>query len=93
MKKKRVFKAEQKMEVLRQAEQNGMVATCRKYEINKNSYFKWRKDFMEADKRQLGGDVSREANREEVAVLKCQNDELKKERMSALIKNMQFKSS
>ncbi len=34
---------------------------------------------MEAGKRRLSGDVAREANRDEVAELKQQNDELKKE--------------
>jgi len=33
MKKKRVFTAEQKMEIKREAEQNGMAGPCRKYNI------------------------------------------------------------
>ena len=33
MKKKRVLSVEQKIQILREAEQNGMVATCRKYGI------------------------------------------------------------
>ena len=45
MKKKRVFTAEQKMEVLREAEHNGMVATCRKYEIAQSLYYQWKNKF------------------------------------------------
>jgi len=45
MKKKRVFTAEQKMEVLREAEKNGMLATCRKYEIAQSLYYRWKRQF------------------------------------------------
>ena len=45
MKKKRVFTPEQKMEVLREAEQNGMVATCRKYDIAQSLYYQWKRKF------------------------------------------------
>ena len=45
MKKKRVFTAEQKMEVLREAEQNGMVVTCRKYDIAQSLYYQWKRKF------------------------------------------------
>lgn len=45
MKKKRVFTAEQKMEVLREAEQNGMVVTCRKYDIAQSLYYQWKNKF------------------------------------------------
>ena len=45
MKKKRVFTAEQKMDILRAAEQNGMVATCRKFEIAQSLFYQWRRKF------------------------------------------------
>lgn len=45
MKKKRVFSSEQKMEVLREVEQHGMVATCRKYEIAQSLYYQWKRKF------------------------------------------------
>ncbi|HUS85849.1 MAG TPA: transposase [Bacteroidales bacterium] len=45
MKKKRVFTAEQKMEILREVEQNGMVATCRKYDIAQSLYYQWKRKF------------------------------------------------
>ncbi len=45
MKKKRVFTAEQKMDVLREVEQQGMVVTCRKYEIAQSLYYQWKRKF------------------------------------------------
>nr|NIR02488.1 IS3 family transposase [Gemmatimonadales bacterium] len=40
-------------------------------------YYRWLKDFMEAGKRRLRGDMQREANRDEVAGLKEENARLK----------------
>ena len=45
MKRKRVFSVEQKMEILRDAEENGMLATCRKYEIAQSLYYRWKNRF------------------------------------------------
>jgi putative transposase len=45
MKKKRVFSAEQKMDILHEAEQNGMLSTCRKYEIAQSLYYRWKNQF------------------------------------------------
>ena len=55
-------------------QEDSIAAICRKFDIHQNSYFKWSKDFMEAGKRRLSGDVAREANRDEVAELKQQTD-------------------
>ena len=45
MKKKRVFSPEQKMQILREAEQNGMVATCRKFDIAQSLFYQWKRKF------------------------------------------------
>lgn len=45
MKKKRVFSPEQKMQVLREVEQNGMVATCRKFDIAQSLFYQWKRKF------------------------------------------------
>lgn len=45
MKKKRVFSVEQKMRILREAEQGGKLATCRKYEIAQSLYYRWKNKF------------------------------------------------
>ena len=40
------------MEVLRETEQNGMVATCRKYDIAQSLYYQWKRKF---DQRGIDG--------------------------------------
>lgn len=50
---------------------------CRKEGINANLYYNWSKDFLEAGKRRLAGDIKREATTNEVHVLKDENMDLK----------------
>ena len=50
---------------------------CRKEGINANLYYNWSKDFMEAGKRRLAGDIKREATTNEVHSLKNENMDLK----------------
>jgi transposase len=50
---------------------------CRKEGIQANVYYKWSKDFLEAGKKRLQGDTSREATSSEVVDLKKENDQLK----------------
>jgi transposase-like protein len=45
MKKKRVFTVEEKMVILREVEQNGMLVTCRKHEIAQSLYYHWKNKF------------------------------------------------
>ena len=50
---------------------------CRREGINANLYYNWSKDFLEAGKRRLAGDIKREATTSEVQDLKNENMELK----------------
>jgi len=50
---------------------------CRKEGINANLYYNWSKDFLEAGKRRLAGDIKREATSNEVQYLKDENNDLK----------------
>jgi putative transposase len=43
--KKRVFTVEQKMQILREAEENGMLATCRKHDIAQSLFYRWKDNF------------------------------------------------
>ena len=92
---KRVFSAEEKIKIVLEGlrGEDSIAAICRRYDIHQNSYFKWSKDFMEAGKRRLSGDVTREANRDEVAELKQQNDELKKELAELYMEKQGLKKS
>lgn len=50
---------------------------CRREGIHANLYYNWSKDFFEAGKKRLNGDIKREANSAEVQHLKQENNELK----------------
>lgn len=50
---------------------------CRKEGINSNLYYNWSKDFLEAGKKRLNGDIQREATTSEVHNLKNENMDLK----------------
>ena len=50
---------------------------CRKEGINANLYYNWSKDFLEAGKKRLAGDIKREATSGEVNKLKNENADLK----------------
>ena len=50
---------------------------CRKEGIHPNLYYNWSKDFLEAGKKRLAGDIRREATSAEVYQLRNENSELK----------------
>jgi len=45
MSKRRNFSVEQKLQILREAESEGMLATCRKYEIAQSLFYRWKQQF------------------------------------------------
>jgi|GEM_PF-949362 len=49
---------------------------CRKHSITQSQFYSWNKEFMEAGKKRLNGDVTREATGDEVPELKKENARL-----------------
>lgn len=76
MKKKRIFSVEQKMQILREAEEHGMLATCRKYEIAQSLYYRWKSQFDQKGIDGLQGQYYRVDPR--VRELEKENERLKK---------------
>jgi len=78
-KTRRMFSSEQKtlivMEGLRA--ETSVAELCRKHQINESQFYKWNKEFMEAGKKRLEGDQTREATSDEVAELRKENARLK----------------
>ncbi|HUS85853.1 MAG TPA: transposase, partial [Bacteroidales bacterium] len=76
---RRKFTAEEKIKIVLEAMrgEDTIAAICRKYAIHSNNYFNWSKDFMEAGKRRLAGNIKREATTSEVHQLKNENMDLK----------------
>jgi transposase len=50
---------------------------CRKYSIADAQFYKWNKGFLEAGKKRLAGDTTREATSDEVSELRKENQRLK----------------
>jgi len=76
---RRHFTAEDKIRVVMEGIRGEIPVSelCRRERVHTTVYYKWLKDFMEAGKRRLRGDIHREAGREEVASLKEENARLK----------------
>ena len=50
---------------------------CRKYGIHQAQFYRWNKEFLEAGKKRLSGDTTREATSSEVEDLLKENQKLK----------------
>jgi len=61
------------------AEENedSIAELCRREGIAQSLYYKWSKDFMEAGKKRLAGDIVRQANTSEVTELRREARDLK----------------
>ncbi len=78
-KTRRVFTAEQKILVVMEAlrAETSIAELCRKYAIQESTFYKWNKESIEAGKKRLSGDTTREATSDEVALLREENRKLK----------------
>ena len=57
--------------------EDSIAELCRREAIAQSLYYKWSKDFMEAGKKRLAGDIVRQANTSEVAELRREARDLK----------------
>src|SRR5438270_7217723 len=78
-KTRRYFSSEQKILVVMEAlrGEDSVAAICRKHGIMESVFYKWNKEFLEAGKKRLQGDTSREATSDEVLELRKENQRLK----------------
>jgi transposase len=76
---RRVFSSEQKIQIVMEAMRAELSVSeiCRKYSIADAQFYSWNKEFMEAGKKRLSGDTTREATSDEVADLRKENQRLK----------------
>jgi transposase len=66
---------------------------CRREGIHPNMYYKWSKDFLEAGKARLVGDMRREADSQEVKEIRSENEQLKAVVAELTLKNRVLKKS
>ena len=58
--------------------EDSIAQLCRREGIAQSLYYKWSKDFMEAGKQRLAGDIVRQANTSDVTALRREARDLKK---------------
>lgn len=73
------YSAEEKIRIVLEGlrGEESIAELCRREGIHQNLYYNWSKDFLEAGKKRLEGDIKREATSSEVLKLKQENNELK----------------
>ncbi len=76
---RRKFSAEEKIRIVLEGlrGEESISAICRKEGIHPNLYYNWSKEFLEAGKKRLNGDILRQATSSEVVSLKEENKDLK----------------
>jgi len=74
------YSAEEKIRIVLEGlrGEESIAELCRRESINQNVYYRWSKEFLEAGKQRLAGDIKREATSTEVIDLKKENDQLKR---------------
>ncbi len=76
---RRKFSSEEKIRIVLEGLKGevSIVELCRREGIVSTLYYRWSKNFLEAGKRRLAGDTTREATSSEVSDLRSENNELK----------------
>ena len=94
-KTRRKYSAEEKIRIVLDGlrGEESIAALCRREAIPTNLYYRWSKEFLEADKKRLMGDTAREASSSEVSNLRKENAELKEFLAEVALKNRVLKKS
>lgn len=76
---RRIFTAEQKILIVMEGlrAESSVTELCIKHSIAQSQFYAWNKEFLEAGKKRLSGDITREATSDEVSDLKKENARLK----------------
>ena len=92
---RRKFSSEEKIRIVLDElrGESSIAELCRQEGINSNLYYRWSKDFLEAGKRRLSGDIVREANSDEVVGLRKENTDLKQAVAELYLRNDWLKKS
>ena len=73
--------------------EESIAALCRREGIAESLYYSWSKEFLEAGKKRLSGDVAREATSDEVKSLRRETSDLKEALAETLLENRLLKKS
>ena len=92
---RRKYSAEEKIRIVLEGlrGEESVAELCRREGLHQNVYYRWSKEFLEAGKQRLAGDIKREATSNEVSGLKQENDQLKRLLADIMLKNDVLKKS
>ena len=92
---RRHYSAEEKIRVVLKGlrGEDSIAELCRREGINSNVYYRWSKEFLEAGKKRLSGDVTREATSDEVKELRAESAALKEALAEQVMENRLLKKS
>ena len=92
---RRKFSPEEKIRIVLEGlrGEETIAELCRKEGIAQNLYYRWSKDFLEAGKKRLAGDTTREAGSDEVKGLRVEARQLKEALAEVTLENRLLKKS
>ena len=92
-KTRRRFSAEEKIRIVLEGlrGEESIATLCRREGLNPNLYYRWSKEFLEAGKKRLLGDTTREATSTEVADVRKNVAELKQVVAELVLENRLLK--
>ena len=94
-KTRKQYSAEEKIRIVLDGlrGEESVAELCRREGISQGIYYKWSKDFLEAGKKRLAGDITRQANSAEVKGLRSEARELKECVAELTLENRLLKKS
>jgi len=94
-KTRRIYNSEEKIRIILEGlrGEDSIAEICRREGIHPSQYYKWSKEFLEAGKKRLNGDMAREATSTEVKDLREENEALKQLVAELSLKNRMLKKS
>ena len=90
---RRRFSAEEKVRIVLEGlrEEESVAELCRREGLAPNLYYRWSKEFLEAGKKRLLGDTTREATAPEAQGLREENTRLKQALAETVLENRLLK--
>ena len=92
---RRRFSAEEKVRIVLEGlrGEQSVAELCRRESLAPNLYYRWSKEFLEAGKKRLLGDTTREATAPEVKGLRDENGRLKQALAETVLENRLLKKN
>jgi len=89
------YSAEEKIRIVLEGlrGEDSIAELCRREGLNTNIFNRWSKEFLEAGKKRLSGDIVREATSDEVKVLRSEAAALKEALAEVVMENRLLKKS